>query len=269
MSNSYYWRRLLRPIRQLPDFIIIGAQKAGTTFLFHYLSQHPDIIAPPEKEVHFFNQRADEPITHYKHYFPLKIRRLINPRLIAGEATPDYIIYPQVAKLIKEHIPNVKLIVLLRNPIDRAFSHYKHNISKKREWHSFEDALKYEEIRTNLDYIDIYTTRKDTIKNYCNFSYKRKGIYVEQLQWIYNYFNKNQVLIVESERLFSRSDETIHGVTEFLGLRPLSFSSYPAKGVSKLDLSLNARTRDKLGKYFSDHNQSLFSLIGKSFDWDQ
>lgn len=268
MFNDYYRRRLLRPIRKLPDFIIMGTQKGGTTFLFHHLCQHPGVLEPQDKELHFFNQRAHENIDNYKHHFPSKIRTFFNPRLISGEATPDYMIYPQVPELIHKHMPNAKLILLLKNPIDRAFSHYKHNLSMRREWYSFEDALEYEEIRTNLDYIDIYTTRKDAIKNYCNFSYKRKGVYVEQVQWIYKYFKRDQVLIVQSERLFSEPNRIIPDIMKFLGLRPIAYTSYPAKGVSKIDMPLSSSTREKLSHYFKDYNESLFSLTGKSFDWD-
>lgn len=268
MMFDYQWRKFTRPIRQLPNFMIMGTQKGGTTFLFHHLCQHPDICEPKEKEIHFFNQRAHEPIENYKHLFPSKIDKILNPNLIAGEATPCYMIYPQVPALVHKHNPDTKIIVLLKNPIERAFSNYKHNVSMKREWYSFEDALKHEEVRTNLEYIDIFTSRKDAIKNYSNFSYKRKGIYAEQLGWIFRHFDRNQVLVVQSEELFAKPKETIKTVTDFLGTTPLSLSEYPAKHVSTLNMAINPDTRDYLREFYQDHNQSLFKMIGTTYDWN-
>jgi hypothetical protein len=104
-----------------PAFLIIGAQKAGTSSLFRYLSQHPDIRLPKRKELHFFDLQYSNGIDWYERLFP---RKKIIKRQITGEASPFYLFHPLVPERVFNHYPNIRLIVLLRNPVDRAYSHF-------------------------------------------------------------------------------------------------------------------------------------------------
>ena len=137
MINRIY-KSLTSFLRKEPSFIIIGAQKCGTTSLAYYLSQHPKVFIPKIKEVHFFNRIKDRKERWYKTHFPVDLFKKFKHY---GEATPDYILYPQIPALIKSMYPQTKIIVLLKDPITRSISHYKHNITQKREWLDIEEAF--------------------------------------------------------------------------------------------------------------------------------
>lgn len=125
-------RWITAPLRTLPEFIIIGAQKAGTTSLYNYLIEHPSIFPAFKKEVLYFDVNYRKGIHWYKSFFPTTIFKFLiskysNRRFITGEASPYYILYPHAAKRIHSTLPKVKIIILLRNPINRSFSQYFHS----------------------------------------------------------------------------------------------------------------------------------------------
>lgn len=142
-------RILTAPIRVLPDFIIIGAQRAGTTSLFEYVSHHPCIGCSFGKELHFFDNLKgsfQKGLMWYRAHFPsypyMYLAKKVRGRdMITGEASPYYLFHPLAATRIARVLPRVKLIAILRNPVDRAYSHYHHNAKYKRETLSFEAAL--------------------------------------------------------------------------------------------------------------------------------
>ena len=139
------------PIRVLPDFIVIGCQKCATTSLYDYLIQHPNISSATEKEIHFFDSNYNVGITWYRSFFPTvfskQFSKLRKEKFVTGEASPMYIFNPIVSKRILSILPNVKLIAILRNPIDRAYSHYNMQVKNGYETLSFEEAIKNEEKR--------------------------------------------------------------------------------------------------------------------------
>ena len=131
----------------LPEFLIIGAQKSGTTSLYNYLTQHPMVGTAFEKEVRYFNNHFDKGLNWYKAHFPLRIR---SSQFMTGEGEPSYLPHPVAPQRVYELVPQVKLIVMLRNPVDRAFSHYQHRFIRDREPRSFEEVC---------------ATDKDTLRN--------------------------------------------------------------------------------------------------------
>ena len=175
-----------------PDFIIIGVQKAGTTALKYYLNQHPNIFMYPD-EVHYFDiqlHRGDE----------WYLRRFPNDSRVVGEKTPGYIYHEHAVKHLRRLCPDTKLIVLLREPVSRAYSEYKMlrlNGSEKRE---FEDV-----VFRNGEVFE----RCDCIK---------RGAYVDQLKRLYSYFPKGQVLVLKSEDLRKDKQREVDKVTDFLGV---------------------------------------------------
>ena len=139
-------RDLTAKKRILPSFIIIGAQRCGTTSLYDYLSHHPQIIPSPVKELFYFDDYYTRPIEWYKSFFPTKkeqekLERDLVASVITGEASPSYFFHPYAAKRIKETLPQIKLILVLRDPIERAYSHYTHIKRVNREPLSFEEAI--------------------------------------------------------------------------------------------------------------------------------
>jgi len=121
-----------------PSFLIIGTQKGGTTSLFHYLQKHPNVLSPEKKEIQYFSWNYRRGLLWYRSFFPKK-----KNNKIAGEASPDYLFHPYAAKRAYEYNPNFKIIVLLREPIDRALSQYHHEINKNKhfKYQDFQDAI--------------------------------------------------------------------------------------------------------------------------------
>src|SRR5690242_6983741 len=147
------YRGLTSSIRLLPDFLIIGTQRGGTTSLYHYLEAHPCIGPSTTKEIHFFDRRVNKGIAWYRGHFPTRIEKYYVERLhgrafITGEASPSYLFHPHVPRRIAKVLPHTKLIILLRNPIDRAYCQYYHSLELGYETLSFEEAIQGEEERT-------------------------------------------------------------------------------------------------------------------------
>ena len=275
-KGKYLYKRSTCHLRVLPDFLIIGAQKCGTTSLYRNLVKHPSIISAFIKEVHFFDNgrnyfqrgagwyKAHFPTFLYKYYITC-IRR---NDFLTGEASPFYLFHPHAPRRISELLPGVKLIVLLRNPVDRAYSHYNHKVKRGRETLSFEDAVKMEgeRLRGEVDKIikdDHYESR-----NYNCYAYLLRGIYVDQLKRVYTYFNKSQVLILKSEDFFKDSQVTMEKVLQFLGLpgwQPRDFKKANVGSYQKMDPAI----RSRLLNYFEPHNHRLYEYLGTNFGWEK
>ena len=173
-------------MRLLPDFIIIGVQRCGTTSLYCNLVQHPNIFPAFVKEVHFFDIDFIKGINWYRPHFPSRlykyyITRICKQGFITGEASPSYIIH-RLAKRISKILPRVKIIILLRNPIYRAYSHYCHQVRKRRETLSFKHAIEKEAERLNGEAEKILQNENYNSFNHRRFSYLARGIYVDQLK---------------------------------------------------------------------------------------
>ena len=146
------FRMITSHLRGLPDFVIIGAQKSGTTSLYDFVVRHPDIAPAAKKEMHYFSRRYGLGELWYRSNFPTNLSRRnfykkTNQRRLSGEASPTYIFYPAVPSRMKKILPDVKLIVLLRNPVDRAYSQYHHTMRANKETLPFEKAIEAEEER--------------------------------------------------------------------------------------------------------------------------
>ena len=126
-------RLVTAPQHALPDFLLLGAQKAGSTSLYVHLMQHPQIIGVARKELHFFDYKSALGSWWYRTNFPTKAEMAqrsaaLGKPVLTGEASPYYLFHPHAARRIARLLPDVKLIALLRNPVDRAFSHYHHEV---------------------------------------------------------------------------------------------------------------------------------------------
>lgn len=264
------YRQASRRYRALPDFLIIGAQKCGTSSLFSYLSQHPQLIPSYLKEIFFFDGGVDPKVDYfakgqdwYRSHFPLRKRVAANQQTF--EATPSYIFNPLVPKRIAALIPNVKLIVLLRNPTERAISHYFHNRRKEgREPLSILDAMQAEEERLkhfieNKDYRNEILVRQ---------SYKIRGIYSEQISRYFQYFPVDNILVLCSEKFFSEPDKTLRRVFNFLAVDPsFTVDDLTPRNVAMHKTTVEPNVYEYLNDYFRAHNQVLYELVGEDYGW--
>lgn len=249
----------------LPDFIIIGTQKGGTTYLYDELVKQPGFASARTKEIHFFDTYFHRGLGWYRAFFPRRAADGAGP--ITGEASPSYLFRPHASRRAWEATPNAKLIVVLRNPVDRAYSHYHHEVRLGFEQASFEDALAQEEARTAGERDRMILYQDYTSHPYMHYSYLARGRYLDQLRDWHRYFPKEQLLVLSSDELQRDTLATVSRVGEFLGLRdwqPVNKIQPKVFPYPRLD----ERVRQRLADYFAPHNRELFAYLGTDYGWN-
>jgi len=261
----------------LPDFLIIGAQKAGTTSLYEYLKEHPAMRESRRKEVHYFDKTFNfkHGLNWYRSNFPLrdfKKETVDGIVPITGEATPQYLFHPHAARRAHDVVPNAKIIVLLRNPIDRAYSHYNVRERRAKENLTFEQALAAEEQRLRPELERMLADEYYYSFAYQLFSYQWRGHYAEQLEKWFVYFPRNKFLILKSEDMFADPQRTFDEVLAFLGLPPHQLKQVEAfNSASRLGAEyggMKQETYQQLAEYFAPHNKKLYELLNRDFGWE-
>jgi len=248
--------------RSLPDFLIIGAQKAGTTSLCSYLFQHPDVNAPRRKEIHFFDSpEFSLGPAWYRAHFP----RGTQPG-ITGEASPYYLCHPHVPRRVHELLPHARLIVLLRDPVERALSHYHHQVRHGRERLSFLDAIDAEPTRLGHEFERMIDDENYYSDAYWGFSYMARGRYGEQLERWFEYFPRESMLVLESTALFSTPESVHLQALEFLGLEPRPLARYPKQNAGSYS-GLEADEHRRLLREFAPDTDKLEALLNRPVSW--
>lgn len=257
----------------LPHFVIIGTQRGGTTSLYNYLTEHPQIARMKRREVHYFTLHFSKGMSWYRKQFPSaareRLKRLSMRELITCEATPYYLFHPLVPARLHAALPNTKLIVLLRNPIDRAFSHYHLVRKKNQETLSFAEALEAESarlageedrMRADPDYYSL---------DHHQHAYLARGHYAEQLQRWFDVFPREQMHIIKSEELYADPRSVVKGALRFV--KPEWRDGWKAKGYERYNATehapLEPAFRQQLADYFRPHNERLYALLNRDFEW--
>lgn len=262
------FRLITSPFRVLPDFLIIGAGKCGTTSLYNYLIMHPNIHAAKEKELNYFFRRWT---TYYRPNFPFIFSKFYATKIkkqpfVTGESTPFYLIHPLVPKLVKNKIPRVKIIILLRNPIERAHSQYNHQFREKNEKLSFEKAIESEKIKTREEWLKLNEWEEGNRVNE-RYSYLEGGLYYKQIKGWMEQFPEEQFLIINADQFFTNTSVILNQVFEFLGVPPLKVQT-TEKFNAGTYLEIQPKTREFLSKFFKSHNEDLYKLLKKDFQWN-
>jgi hypothetical protein len=245
----------------LPDFLIIGAQKAGTTSLASYLAAHPCVVAPKWKEVHFFDLNYANGVDWYRSHFPIATARLLKSRfhgqpLRAGDATPYYLLHPQAPSRAADLIPTARIIILLRDPVDRAYSHYHHEVRLGKETLSFDKAIEAERSRIDGEHERLENEPSYQSVSYQHFTYLARGLYADQIARWLNYYCPAQFLVLSSEQFFESPARAYENVLKFLGLPSWQLPAYPAEHVGRY-VPMSAATRGWLRQFYAPHNQIL------------
>jgi hypothetical protein len=251
-------------VRPLPDFLILGAQKAGTTALYAYLREHPQITGPSWKEVSFFDRHYVRGEAWYRGNFPNTLRTRGG---LVGEASPSYLFHPLAPERVAAMVPEAKLVALVRNPVDRAFSHYQHEVALGREPLSFEDALQAEDDRLSGEEERMRADPAYFSRSWWDYTYRARGRYAEQLERWLAVFPREQLLIVPNEDLDSEPERTHARVLEFLGAAPHQLESYPRVFERRYE-PMNAETRARLAAEFAEPNERLYGLLGRNLGWE-
>ncbi len=253
----------------LPDFVIIGGKKCGTTFLYHLLSRHPHVAPATKKEVHYFDTRFDKGTDWYRSNFPAPAEKE-GRRVITGEASPFYLYHPHAARRAAETVPQAKLIALLRDPVDRAYSDYHHKARRGHEPLTFEQAIEAEADRMRGEKEKMLANESYRGRNFRAFSYLSRGIYVDQLMVWREFFDVNQILILKSEDMFEDTPETLKRVLDFLELptwKPDFPTTTETRNEGGYSVPISPATRQRLREYFEPHNQRLYEYLGMDFGW--
>jgi hypothetical protein len=247
-------------VRPLPDFLLIGAQKAGTTALYAYLRRHPAIGGPSWKEVSYFDRHYARGSAWYRGNFPLRRGRLV------GEASPSYLFHPLAPARAAALVPGARLIALLRDPVERAHSHYHHEVDFGRERLSFEEAIEHEEARMAGELERMNADPRYFSRAWWDFTYVARGRYAEQLERWYATFPAEQLLVLTNEELAERPGETYARVLDFLGAAPHALDAYP-RVFDREYPDMSAATRTRLAAVFAEPNRRLSELLGRDLGW--
>jgi len=265
-------------MRLVPDFMIIGAQKAGTTSLYNYLSAHPSIAPIYIKEPHFFDLYFNKGFLWYRSHFPTiaqkyYVNHFQKRAFITGEASPYYLPHPLAPTRVAMTLPKVKLILVLRNPIDRAYSQYQHQVRQPGvEPLSFEEALDLEEERLAGEEQKMLENKNYISFNHRHYSYLTRGRYIDQILIWMKFFPKDQFLILRSEDLYSNPAAVLEGTFAFLHVPHVALKEqregYRQYNKASYD-KMNPATRQHLIEYFKPHNARLYEFLGRDFGWDK
>jgi hypothetical protein len=274
LKDARMFVRRLQGSRVLPDFLIIGAQKSGTSSLYRYLAQHPQVRESVLKEVHYFDGGLEDGIdTHalgerwYRAHFPR--RSEMAPGARTFEASPLYLLHPLAAERIAALMPQVKLVAILRNPTDRALSHYFHNVRNNALRAFKEDlppgaAMDAEAARL----ADVLARGDYKSEAYRAYTYKARGRYLEQLQRYMDRFPAENLLVLSAEDLFADPAGLMGRLTDFLGLdRSRTGLDFKAMNVGSNREAVDEGVRAAIDAYFAPHNRALYAALGRDFGW--
>ena len=263
-------------LRPLPEFLIIGAQRTGTTSLYKYLSEHPQFRSATlkTKGVHFFDTRYEKGMAWYRAHFPTSVyRAMFKARhgvdLVTGEAAPYYLFHPHVPYRLHQHLPNVKLIAMLRDPIERTYSQWQHELSRGFEHlDSFEAALDAEPGRLAGEVEKMNADPDYKSHSHQHYSYMARSRYADQVETYFSLFAREQLHFIKAEDFFADPGVEYAKVLEFLGIKPHSLGDYKKhNGYKRTPMA--AETRARLEQHFADSNARLEKLLGPSFTWGE
>ncbi len=259
-----YHRYALNIFRKKPSFIVIGAQKAGTTSLHSYLSQNPYLAPSIVKETNFFNMHYERGLQYYKSLFPITFNHKIS-----YESTPSYLDHPIAPKLCHQFLPNVKLIVLLREPVSRAYSHFSFNQGyiKNEKKISFKEGLNLEEKRIKHAFEKLEYDFYDSAQLFSLYGYRRKGYYAIHIKNWLKYYKIHQFCFLEFQDFINDPNLCIKKICDFVEIPFRPIKGTKVKNKTRYSIPIKKDTYENLKAHYKEYNESLFQLIGMRFDW--
>lgn len=258
--------------RQLPAFILVGAQRAGTTSLFRALMAHPLIhSANYHKGVNYFDVNYQRGFDWYQGHFPLRASLRSRARggdgePITFEASGYYMFHPCAPARMAQHLPDVKVLAMLRDPVERAWSAYKHEHARGFETEEFERALDLEDERLEGQAERMLADPLYQSTSHRHHAYVRRGHYAEQLARIGEHFPREQVHAIESESFFEHPERTFEGILDFLGL-PVVMPDRFDRWNGRPSAPMAAATRTRLREHFAPHDEALADFLGRRPAW--
>lgn len=264
LSRHFYG--LSSPFRVLPNFIIIGAKRCGTTSLYNYLAQHPCIVKSSHDHLGFFDDNFDLGLNYYRSFFPSKITSFFIKRkfknFLTYDVTSTYILNETTAKRIFNTLPGVKIIAILRDPVLRAYSEYNETLKTNNKTEDFSILLN----RLRNTSMSESSQDRPHHESFITPNILNKGFYYEQLESYFKLFDHKNILILSTEDLSENPQKTFDQIFEFLNVERFEIDSSKKFSANKYT-SLDDNSKNKLNELFHEQNQKLFALIGKKFKW--
>jgi hypothetical protein len=266
------FRTATRRARALPDFLILGGQRCGSTTLYEMLCGHPQVMAASHKEPHFFDNNHLRGEQFYRRLFPLVAhmrarRRLLGGRVVTGEATTHYLSHPAVPQRVARMLPDVALIAILRDPVERAYSHFQLAQRNGREPLSFERALAAEDERLAGEeqrLLDDPGYRGEAYNLQC---YRTRGLYLGQLERWWQVVPEQRLLVLRSEDMFADPGVVYRQVTDFLELEPDDRRrGFAARNRVRYG-AMRPATRAALRDFYAEPNRRLEQRLGRVMHW--
>jgi predicted DCC family thiol-disulfide oxidoreductase YuxK len=264
-AAAVWWGVQTAAKRPLPDFLVIGGQRCGTTSLFRALMGHPQIRRPVmHKGVNYFDLNYSRGQAWYRGHFPI---RRAEDRTRVFDSSGYYMFHPMAAERIARDLPKVKVVAMVRDPVERAYSAYKHELARGFEWEkSFGRALELEDARLDREVEKIRADPAYYSFNHRHHAYRGRGEYADLLEPFVAGLGAENVLLIESERFFATPEPEFRRITAFLGIddrMPDRFDRYNARPGASLDDSL----REELAQYYAPHDAALEKLLGHQPVW--
>jgi Sulfotransferase domain len=264
--------RMTSPSRMLPGFLIIGAQRCGTTSMYRALSQHPAVLkAVLHKGVHYFDMNYDRGLAWYKAHFP-SLASGRRAGLAAGttaltfESSPYYLFHPLAADRIAKDLPGVRLLVLVRDPVERAYSAYAHERARGFEGESFERALELESQRLAGEAERIAAEPAYVSHSHQHHAYRARGQYSEQLTRLDRLFGRKRLHVVDSGDFFTEPEPVYDAVLDFLGLGRHGYPEFEPHN-ARLRSPMPASLRAQLEDHFLPFDEQLTAWLGQTPSW--
>jgi sulfotransferase family protein len=263
-------------LRVLPDFLLIGAQRCGTSSLYTYLGRHPRVVPSLRKEVEYLSTRFGEGEEWYRAHFPMRARLAASQmvrrsRIQTFEATPDYMLDPRAPGRAAELLPEARILVLVRDPVERAYSQFMHNRRLGHEQLTFAEALEQEPARTKGELSQMASDPSYHAIPLRRFGYVARGRYAEQLEGWLAYYPRDRIHVIQTESFFDDTPASFAEILRFLGLpdwRPAQFGNYSARSPGRSKKGMTGEVRERLTETFREPNRRLFDLLGSDLGWE-
>ena len=259
--------------RMLPGFLIVGAQRCGTTTMARTLSQHPAVAnAAMHQEVHYFDTRYNRSLAWYRSHFPLLARArraaaALDVAPVGFDSSPYYMFHPLAPERILRDLPGAKLIVLLRDPVERTYSAHAHEAAHGFETEPYERAMELEETRLRGEAERIVANPAYNSFSHQHHSYRARGRYAEQLERLAALFGRERIHVVDSGDFFADPRPAYDGVLDFLGLPRLRYPDFRPRNARPRSAPLPASIRAELEDYYRPHDQRLARWLGHDPSW--
>jgi hypothetical protein len=255
----------------MPNLLVPGFPRCGSTSLYRYLIQHPLIERSLWKEIHYYDKEENfrRGSNWYRAHFATRFRldaleRQHGHKAYTLDATPDYLYRATRLATLASHMPDAKILILIRNPIDRAFSNFQNKLRKTATTATFEELVtsEIEFLEKNFDRNQLGLEEKTGLT-----SFLRRGIYIAQIERLHRYYPREQTMVIRSEDLFEDTQGSYDEILRFLELPRFQLRKTKARNVLRYSEDIRRETREQLAKFFTPFNDELSRYLGRDLLW--